>query len=68
MITYVYAMDRERVSKKSLDTRSDFDEWANQVVAALKTHRLHFGESAGQASPAQNPTGLSRWASRMLGS
>jgi hypothetical protein len=68
MNSYVYAMDRERVSKKRLDARSDFDEWANQVVAALKTHRLQFAESAGQASPSQNPTGLSRWASRMLGS
>jgi hypothetical protein len=68
MNSYVYAMDRERVSKKRLDARADFDEWAHQVVAALKTHRLHFGESAGQASPAQNPPGLSRWAPRMLGS
>jgi hypothetical protein len=66
MISYVYAMDRERVSKKRLDARSDFGEWANQVVAAVKTHRLHFAESARPASPAQHPTGLSRWASRML--
>ena len=66
MISYVYAMDRERVSKKRLDARSDFDEWANQVLATVKTHRLHFAESAGRASPAQHPTGLSRWASRML--
>ena len=68
MNSYVYAMDRERVSKKRLYAQSDFDEWANQVVAALKTHRLQFGESAGQASPSQNPTGHSRWASRVLGS
>jgi hypothetical protein len=66
MISYVYAMDRDRVSKKRLDARSDFSEWANQVVSAVKTHRLHFAESPGRASPAQHPTGLSRWASRML--
>jgi hypothetical protein len=29
----------ESVNKKRLGARSDFDEWANQVVAALKTNR-----------------------------
>jgi hypothetical protein len=42
----VYTGNTERVSKKRLDARLDFDEWANQVVAAVKTHRLRFGESA----------------------
>jgi hypothetical protein len=63
----VYTGNTEWVSKERLDARSGFDEWANQVVAAVKTHRLRFGESAGRA-PAQNRSGLSRWASRMLGS
>lgn len=68
MNSYVYTKNGKSVREKRLGGSSDFDEWANQVVAALKTHRLQFGESAGQASPSQNPTGLSRWASRVLGS
>jgi len=48
-----------------LDAQSDFYEWANDVVAAVKTHRLRFGESAGKAS-AQHRPGLRRWASHML--
>jgi hypothetical protein len=51
--------------QKRLDARSDFDEWANAVVAAVKTHRSRFGEVAGK-TPAQSRTGLRRRARRML--
>lgn len=53
------------MSKKRLDSRSDFDEWANRVVAAVKTHRLRFDASAYMA-PVQSRPGIRRWASRMF--
>jgi hypothetical protein len=61
MNSYVYAKNPQM----RVDAWPDFDEWANTVVAAVKTHRLRFGESAGKAS-AHSRTGLRRWASRML--
>jgi hypothetical protein len=57
-----------KTPQKRLDARSDFDEWANTVVAAVKTHKSRldeFGEFASK-TPAQSRTGLRRWASRML--
>jgi hypothetical protein len=59
----VYTTKGESVSKERLDTRSDFDVWANQVVAAVKTHRSRFGASANE-QPSR--TGLRRWASRVV--
>jgi hypothetical protein len=61
----LYTKNREWVSKKRLDARSDFDEWANRVVAAVKAHRSRFGASAGGA-PAQSRIGLRRWPPRVL--
>jgi hypothetical protein len=46
----VYTKNREWVSEKSVGARPDFDEWANHVVAAVKTHRSRFGASAGSGS------------------
>jgi hypothetical protein len=60
----VYTRKGESVSKERLDARSDFDEWANQVVAAVKTHRSRFGASASEA-PAQSRIGLRRYVSRV---
>jgi hypothetical protein len=57
----VYTANTEWVSKKRLDARLDFDEWANQVVAAVKTHRLRFGESAsGERERDHRPNGRER--------
>ena len=57
----VYTANTEWVSKKRLDARLDFDEWANQVVAAVKTHRLRFGESAsGERERDHRPSGRER--------
>jgi hypothetical protein len=53
------------VSRERLGARSDFDEWANAVVAAVKKHRTRFGASPDAASR-RSRTGLRRWASRML--
>jgi hypothetical protein len=53
------------VSKERLGARSDFDEWANSVVAAVKKHGSRFGPSPNGA-PEKGRTGLRRWASRML--
>jgi hypothetical protein len=53
------------VSKERLGARSDFDEWANTVVAAVKKHRSRFGASPG-GEPGQSRTGLRKWASRVL--
>jgi hypothetical protein len=61
----VYTRNREWGNEMRLDAQSDFYEWANHVVAAIRTHRLRFGESAAKAS-AQHGTGLRRWASHML--
>ena len=61
MNSYVYAENRQM----RVDAWPDFDEWAKTVVAAVKTHRLGFGESPSEA-PAQTRTGLRRWASHML--
>jgi hypothetical protein len=56
----VYTGNTEWVSKKRLDARSDFDKWANQVVAAVKTHRLRFGESARSGERNHRPNGRER--------
>ena len=57
----MYTANTERVSKKRLDARLDFDEWANQVVAAVKTHRLRFVESAsGERERDHRPNGRER--------
>lgn len=53
-------MNRER-----LGARSDFDEWANTVVEALKNHRARSSESSGVV-PVQGRFGLRRLVSRML--
>jgi hypothetical protein len=53
------------MGKDRLGARSDFDEWANTVVAAVKKHRTRSGGSPG-AVHAQDHTGLRRWVSRML--
>jgi hypothetical protein len=53
------------MSKERLGARSDFDEWANAVVAAVKKHRSRYGASPDEA-PAPSRFGLRRWASRML--
>jgi hypothetical protein len=53
------------MSRERLGARSDFDEWANAVVAAVKKHRSRFGAYSGEA-PAQGRTSLRKWASRML--
>ena len=52
------------MSKERLGARSDFDEWANTVVATVKKHRLRSGGAPGEAG-AQDRTGLRRWLSRM---
>jgi len=58
----VYTGNTEWVSKKRLDARLDFDEWANQVVAAVKTHRLRLSESArsGERERDYRPNGRER--------
>ena len=58
----VYTGNTEWVSKERLAARSGFDEWANQVVAAVKTHRLRFGESArsGERERDRRPNGRER--------
>ena len=57
----MYTANTEWVSKMRLDARLDFDEWANQVVAAVKTHRLRFGESAsGERERDHRPNGRER--------
>jgi len=53
------------MSRERLGARSDFDEWANAVVAAVKKHRSRFGASPGGVH-ARSRTGLRRWASRIL--
>jgi hypothetical protein len=53
------------VSKERLGTRSDFDEWANAVVAAVKKHRSRFGGSPAEAQE-RGRSGIRRWASRKL--
>jgi FAD/FMN-containing dehydrogenase len=52
------------VSRERLGARSDFDEWANAVVAAVKKHRSRFGASPS-AAHGRGRTGLRRFASRM---
>jgi hypothetical protein len=55
------------VSKERLGVRSDFDEWANAVVAAVKKHRSRFDASPSPgAEHGRSRNGLRRWASRML--
>ena len=53
------------MSRERLGARSDFDEWANAVVAAVKKHRSRFGASPDGVH-ARSRTGLRRWASRIL--
>ena len=56
---YVYTKNEESVSEKRLGGSSDFDEWANQVVTEIKTHRLRFGKAPvaanASATIAQRP-------------
>jgi hypothetical protein len=53
------------MSKERLGARSDFDEWATTVVAAVKKHRLR-SAGAPDGVGAEDRTGLRRWVSRML--
>jgi hypothetical protein len=53
------------MSRERLGARSDFDEWTNAVVAAVKKHRSRFGGSSAGTS-GQARSGLRRWASRKL--
>jgi hypothetical protein len=53
------------MSKERLGARSDFDEWANAVVVAVKKHRSRHGASP-DGTPARSRIGLRRWASRVL--
>lgn len=55
-------MSKER---QRLGARSDFDEWADSVVAAVKKHRLRSGGSPS-ALGEPDQTGLRRWVSRMI--
>jgi hypothetical protein len=59
------AETRGCLSSERLGARSDFDEWADAVVAALKKHRLRAGAAPGGLG-AQDRAGLRRWVSRML--
>ncbi len=55
-------MSKER---QRLGARSDFDEWAESVVAAVKKHRLRSGGSP-RALDEPDQNGLRRWVSRVI--
>jgi hypothetical protein len=50
-----------KTPQNRLDARSDFDEWARSIVAAVETHR-----SPWSKAPTQTRFGLRGWVSRVF--